>query len=273
VEGTAVSADGVEIRYRTAGAAASPQAPAVVFIHCWGCDGSYWNGELRRFADRWRMVAVDLGGHGGSGRGREEWTIEAFGADVAAVVEALDLERVVLVGHSMGGYVMLEAAKRLGPRVVGMVAVDTLHDLEQQWNRDAAERYAAALEADFAGTVEAAMRTLFPPDADSAVVGWVVRDMAEGPAEVGVSAYRHLMDYDPAAAMDTLAAPLVAVDSAMRPVAVEINRHHAPGFDATVLEGVGHWPMFETPDAFDAALAERIEQLTAAAAVSSGGGR
>ena len=51
------------------------------------------------------MVAVDLGGHGESGMGREHWTMEAFGDDVAAVVRGLGLERVILVGHSMGGYV------------------------------------------------------------------------------------------------------------------------------------------------------------------------
>ena len=51
------------------------------------------------------MVAIDLAGHGDSGVNRENWAIANFGADVAAVAHALQLEDIVLVGHSMGGQI------------------------------------------------------------------------------------------------------------------------------------------------------------------------
>ncbi|MDH5743438.1 MAG: alpha/beta hydrolase, partial [Candidatus Aminicenantes bacterium] len=59
------------------------------------------------------------------------WTMEAYGEDVVAVVNKLKLQEVILVGHSMGGYVILEAARRLPERIIGLVGVDTLNDFTQ----------------------------------------------------------------------------------------------------------------------------------------------
>jgi pimeloyl-ACP methyl ester carboxylesterase len=111
--GTATSPDGTSIASQALGEG----SPALVFVHGWSCDRTYWAGQLQPFSRDFRLVAVDLGGHGESGLERDAWTIPAFGEDVAAVVEKLRLDRVVLVGHSMGGDVILEAARRLpGPR-------------------------------------------------------------------------------------------------------------------------------------------------------------
>ena len=55
---------------------------------------------------------------------------QAFGEDVAAVIRKLDLRRVILVGHSMGGPAILEAAALVPDRVIGLVPVDTFHDVE-----------------------------------------------------------------------------------------------------------------------------------------------
>ena len=266
VSGSFPSADGVPIHYRTGGPRTSAvngsTPPALVFIHCWGCDGTYWNRELARFAPERRVVAVDLGGHGESGMGREHWTMAAFGDDVAAVVRGLGLERVILVGHSMGGYAMIEAARRLPGRVAGMIAVDTLHDVEKTWDAAGAANYVAALERDFPRTVKQAMASLFHPGADPSVVEWVTTDMAAEPPAVGISAFRELMAYDSAAGLDAVDAPLRAVNSALIATNVEADRRHSPGFAVTALEGTGHWPMFEVPDAFDAALAEWVDELT-----------
>mgnify|MGYP001597132606 CR=1 FL=1 len=73
------------------------------------------------------MVRIDLAGHGESGRERKDSTIAAFGGDVAAVVEKLGLKKVILIGHSMGGPASVEAARRLGDRVTGVVGVDSFY--------------------------------------------------------------------------------------------------------------------------------------------------
>src|SRR5207253_5827184 len=116
VSGTATSPDGIPIRYHAAGKG----DPALMFVHCGGCERGFWDGQVAYFAAKHRVVALDLAGHGQSGSGRKDWTMQAFGQDVVSVVEALGLKRVVLIGHSLGGPVVLEAARSMPGRVAGL---------------------------------------------------------------------------------------------------------------------------------------------------------
>jgi len=257
-DGTVPSADGVPIHYRAAGAG----APAVVLIHCWGCDGTYWNLQIPALARRHRVVAVDLAGHGASGSRQGEQTMEGYGADVAAVVEHLGLDGVVLVGHSMGGYVMLAAAEALGGngvRVQGMVVVDTLQNVEQEYDPAAIEAYVGALRNNFPGTVKAAMSQYFPPDADPAIVEEVTGDMAETDPAAGISAFEHIISFDAAGTLDRLRLPLRAINGTRVPTDEAAERRHAASFEVTYMDDVGHWPMLETPDAFGSNLLAAVD--------------
>lgn len=142
------SADGVPISYEVHGTG----KPALVFIHGWSCDRGYWEGQLEAFSREFQVVAVDLGGHGESGLGREAWTIGAFGEDVAAVVEKLGLERIILIGHSMGGDVIVEAARRLPGRVEGLVWIDTYKQLGTSRTPEQVQALMAPFRADFEET-------------------------------------------------------------------------------------------------------------------------
>ncbi|MCP4993401.1 MAG: alpha/beta hydrolase, partial [Gammaproteobacteria bacterium] len=124
---TVSSTDGVSISHYVRGSG----TPALVFVHGGMCDHSYWDEQVAHFASRYTIVTLDLAGHGDSGIGREEWTMEAFGGDVAAVVNHLDLKRIILIGHGMGGPVIVEAASLVPDRIMGLVGVD-VSDLEQK---------------------------------------------------------------------------------------------------------------------------------------------
>jgi len=124
------SIDGERIAYEVRGKGDL----AIVLVHGWSCDRSYFQHQLESFSDRYIVVTPDLAGHGESTLGRENYTIALFGADVAAVVRKLDLKRVVLVGHSMGGDVVVAAARLLKGRVgdrltlVGVGGITTCDD-------------------------------------------------------------------------------------------------------------------------------------------------
>jgi len=115
--GEARAPDGVTISYEVRGV----RDPALVLVHGWANTRAIWGVHPETLSRRHRVVALDLAGHGASGADRSEWTMEAFGEDVVAVVDELGLESTVLVGFSMGGAVVLEAAERLGDRVLGVV--------------------------------------------------------------------------------------------------------------------------------------------------------
>jgi len=171
VTGTVTAADQVAIKYETAGRG----EPALVFVHCWTCNRGYWDKQVEHFAKDHQVVRLDLAGHGESGRERKDYTVEAFGGDVAAVVEKLGLQRVVLIGYSMGGSVSVEAAKRLGDRVIGVVGIDTFYtgfDVPND-QKKAAQMMGGFLKPFDENYPEASanfMRSSFAPGADPALI-------------------------------------------------------------------------------------------------------
>lgn len=119
------SADGVPIAYEVQGSG----EPTLVFIHGWSSDGRYWRWQLPYFSQNHRVITLDLAGHGHSGLGRDAYTMPAFGEDVKAVLDDLEVERAILIGHSMGGPVSVEAARLMPKGVIGIVSVDTFQHL------------------------------------------------------------------------------------------------------------------------------------------------
>src|SRR5262245_51071567 len=75
---------------------------ALIFLHGWCGDRAYWKNQVDVFAPDYRVVTLDQAGHGESGKNRKEWSVNRLAGDVEAVVKALGLKRVILVGHSMG---------------------------------------------------------------------------------------------------------------------------------------------------------------------------
>jgi len=260
--GTAASADGVRIHYETAGKG----RPAVVLVHCWTCDSGLWRDEVGRLAKRRQVVTLDLAGHGRSGRTRRDYTMEAFGEDVKAVADALKLDRIVLVGHSMGGAVILEAARRLGGRVVGLVPIDTLLDVEQTTDPKETDAVIAKMRVDYKGETTAFLRQyLFATTTPPAVADRVLAQTTSFPVEIALSALRNNWNYLAAPAFEAVKVPIVAVNGDRFPTNFEANRRHAPQFDALIMKGVGHYPMLEDPPRFGRLLDEARRRVEAPA--------
>ena len=261
--GTVSSPDGVGIRYEATGSGRT----ALVLVHCWSCDRHLWDGQVEALARDYRVVTLDLAGHGESGRGRKAWTIEAFGADVAAVVKSLSLERVVLVGHSMGGPVSLEAARRLPGRVVGLVAVDTLQDVEARNAPAEIDAFLAPFSADYKAAAEKFIRDfMFVPTSDPKLVDRVVVKTQAAPAEIAIAALRSAFSYDAASALEAINVPIHAINGEKFPTNVEANRRHAPQYGLTTMKGVGHYLMLERPGEFNRLLRETLRRLLASRA-------
>ncbi|QEE17519.1 alpha/beta fold hydrolase [Promethearchaeum syntrophicum] len=83
------------------------------------------------FAKQYKLVLPDIGGHGKSATtDRLKFTMQAFGEDIAAVIQAEDLQRVILIGWSMGGPIILEAARILKDRIIGIIGIDTFFPIQ-----------------------------------------------------------------------------------------------------------------------------------------------
>ncbi len=257
---SAITADGNAIHYQVQGQG----KPALIFIHGWCCDRSYWDAQLPYFAQKYKVVAIDLTGHGESGLDRKEWTMGAFGEDVVAVVNKLNLEQVVLVGHSMGGPVILEAARRMPKRVIGLVGVDTLQNFEDKLTQEQIDDWFTPLRSNFVEATRNFVRTMFTPNSDPALVEKIVADMSSAPQEVGSGALEGYVDFqnnEIIRVLQEVQAPITCINSDQYPTNVEANQHYAPSFKAVIMSGAGHFNMIEDAETFNRLLEETVQEF------------
>lgn len=240
------SADGVWIRYDDQGAGDQ----TLVFVHGWNCDRSYWQLQRDFLAERYRVVTVDLAGHGDSAADRTHWSIEAFSRDVQAVVEGLDLQNVTLVGHSMGGNVVVAAAAKLGPRLARVIAVDTLRAPDKALPPEMIRATLDNMDVDYSGTVAAIVRTMFVDGANTDVRDFVIRDMASSPPAVGRGALLALAAHNPMPQLAAIDVPMVLINSDYQPTDVTLLERTVANFEYVEMPGIGHFVMLEDPLTF-----------------------
>jgi pimeloyl-ACP methyl ester carboxylesterase len=252
--------DGVAINYAVQGKG----EPALVFVHCWSCDRNYWENQVPVFAKNHQVVTIDLPGHGAAGQGRKSWSIESYADDVNAVITKLKLKRVILVGSSMGGPIILEATRRSPERVVAIVPVDTLQNVEDNVPPEQLEGVYKQLRADYKVAVTGFLNQLFfAPETPAAVKERVIKEIISRPPELAVAILEGIFKYDAVPALKEVKVPIRAINADLNPTALDVNRKYAPQFDAVIIKGSGHYPMLEQPARFNELLAEIIKQVSA----------
>lgn len=260
--GEVPSADGVVIRYEERGAG----DPALVLVHGWANTRAIWGVHPETLARSHRVVALDLAGHGLSGTNRTDWTMDAFGEDVVAVVDQLELDDVVLVGFSMGGPVVLEAAERLGDRVAGVVFVDVLQDPDVAPADGEAEQVAAMMRANWRDT--AFIRAFgFTPDAPDSLLTYVREMIPEQPHEhyfMALASMFEWLETELRPSLEGLDRPLAAINTTVQPTNVEALRRYEPSFTVDTIGGVGHGGiLLRRVEDFDEYLLAIVDRFTA----------
>jgi pimeloyl-ACP methyl ester carboxylesterase len=251
------SPDGIAIRYNIAGSG----TPALVFVHGWSCDRTYWADQMGALSTRHRVAAIDLAGHGESGDGRESWTMPRFGGDVTAVVGDLGVDELVLIGHSMGGDVIVEAALALGRRVRGLVWVDTYASLDSFPSADEVAAFVEPFRADFSTSTQQLVRRMFPSSADPELVNRVAIGMSSARPEIAIDVLLNAISNGQALVkrLPRLGVPIVALNPDYRPTDEESLRRH--GVTPIMMSGVGHFLMMEDPDRFNGLLASVVQRF------------
>lgn len=224
---------------------------ALVFIHCWACDREFWREQVDVFAADYRVVTLDLTGHGQFVPPEPPRSVLALAGGVEAVVKQLGLTRAILVGHSMGGPVALEAARRLKGIVRGVVLVDTLHNPAQRATAEMVSGIAAGLEADFKGTMEKMVASQFPAGSNDLARNWVIARAVKAHQATALSLMRDYPNLDFGALLAGAGVPLRAINTANPPTDIAAARRFAPDFEAVIVPGVGHFLQLEKPAEFN----------------------
>jgi pimeloyl-ACP methyl ester carboxylesterase len=185
----------------------------------------------------------------------------AFGGDVACVLEQLEIEEAILVGHSMGGDVIVETALQVPERVSGLVWVDTYATLGEPRSEEETNGFLGPFRQDFARTTRDFVRGMFPPGTDPVLVERVASDMSSAPPDVALDALRRAITNDGPIVdgLRRLGMQVVAINPDTRPTDTEALGRF--GVTTVVMGGVGHFPMLEAPDRFNGTLAEVVETL------------
>jgi pimeloyl-ACP methyl ester carboxylesterase len=252
--GFATSVDGVPIKYESAGNA----EVALVFVHCWTCNLGFWDAQVEYFADRYQIVRLDLAGHGESGQGRKTYTMPAFGADVGAVVNKLGLKKIVLIGHSMGGPVAMEAEKPLGDRVIGVVGVDAFYTGFETLTGSQLSEFVKPFEENFAATTDEFVRSMFAPTADPVLVDRTAKAFASGNKDVAISAMKEVFAWYERTAQNAFK----RVGAKLRNINANPKGENKPLHKSVVLiSGAGHFVAQEKPAEFNRTLEEIVNQF------------
>ncbi|TGV02814.1 alpha/beta fold hydrolase [Flavivirga rizhaonensis] len=233
----------------------------IVFVHGWSCDQTYWKNQIDYFENNYKVVTIDLGGHGKSGTNRATWTIASYGSDVIDVVNAIEFEKLSLVGHSLGSMVVVDVASRIDKPINALVCVDYLKDPLVPISNEIAEGLVSPFRTDFVNSTKGFVSTLFRPDADPVLVAQIADDMSNAPPEVAIPAMINLgvRDYSD----DFKKLSIKNINRYI--INADLNKtdkaHYISlGFEINIIKGSGHFVMIEKPDLFNPVLKEIVNE-------------
>jgi pimeloyl-ACP methyl ester carboxylesterase len=233
--------------------------PPIVFVHGFACAHSDWDAQVAHFSPRHQTIAVDLRGHGASHGTPDECSVERYGADVAEVIRALALPPAVLVGHSMGCRVVVEAALQAPDHIAGVVLVDgsqfapTVESMLKE---------AFANPDGYSALTRRWFQDMFTANSNAAVVASVIERAGRLPQLIGEKLLIDMVRYDVgrlSTALSDLRVPVMAIQTTYsnekrerRSMSkgqttpyLDMLRAHIPSVRVEIIAGTGHFPQID----------------------------
>jgi 3-oxoadipate enol-lactonase len=257
---------GIEMAYEDVGS-----GPPILLLHGYPFNRSMWREQVSFLGADYRVIIPDLRGHGETSATPEAVTIAKMARDVAALLDELEIKRVVLGGLSMGGYVALAFYRRFGlRRVRALVLADTRSQAdtpEARHNRE--EQAEKILKHGMSSIVDDFLRKVLTPATLSQKPEIVerVRKMVVTTKREGAAAALSAMavrpdqtDFLPEITVPTLII-VGSEDQLTPPVDAEMMRSKIPGSRLEIIEGASHLSNLERPAKFSSALKTFLDAL------------
>jgi pimeloyl-ACP methyl ester carboxylesterase len=232
---------------------------ALVFIHGWSGNVDLWRDSYNAFP-KYRVITVDLMGHGRSDKPKVDYTMELFARTVEAVLRKAKVEKAVLVGHSMGMPVARQFYRLFPNKTLGIVNVDgsirAFPDTMQF------ENLISAFKSDYAKTRDGFIESMVQPIKDEKVKQAIRSSSTATPEYVGISAISQFGNKD-LWTTDPIKVPVLAVlaDSPWWPADTEtFHRSISPDLEFHMWKGVTHFLFMEDPAKFNNTTAAWIEK-------------
>ena len=246
------------------------EGPAVLLVHGYPLDRNLWQHQLGALTG-FRRIAPDLRGLGLSDAPDLGYSMATYADDLAALLDALHADGVVLCGLSLGGYVALEFARRYRTRLRGLVLMSTRAEADTPEMRKAREAAMQVARERGAGAIAQQMLPdLFAPDAQDTmpqVVERIKGMMEAAPVKGIIGALSAMRDRPDSIATlgDLEGLPTLVVvgdqDRITGPAVARSMADGVPGALLSVIPGAGHLPPIEQPIATTRVLAEFLQSL------------
>lgn len=245
--------DDVTLRYDRTG-----NGPAVLLIHGWTCNRSFWDRQVQALRDRHTVVTVDLRGHGESSRPSHGYDVATMAGDLEQLVHILDVDRIAVVGWSLGGMVALELARRLGSKASALGLVCTAAGGILEPESVEAKTVQQQVGDDFGSFALGFAANLFKAHENAPHYAWALSEVQKTDATVASACLSSLLRFDVRTTLATLDVPTAVLhgrhDELIPYAHGEYLARHIEAATLVTFEDSGHTPQLEQADAFNAAL-------------------
>lgn len=257
-----VKVNGITLNYTDRG-----QGPAVLLVHAFPLSGVMWQSQIDALADRFRVIAPDLRGFGGSDAPTGPYPMETFAADLAGLLDTLGIEQVVLGGLSMGGYIAFAFWRNYPARVRALILADTRANPDNAEGKATRETNAQLAETQGASAIaDQMLPKLLAPNAPPALQSHV-RSIIERNSPQGIAGALRGMALRPDATdlLTRIHVPTLflvgAVDTLTTPDVMREMQAAVPNSRLVEIPGAAHVANLENPTAFNIALAEFLREM------------
>ena len=232
----------------------------VLFVHGLAADRRVWTNQVEHL--RWyrRTVAFDLRGHGESELAKNgDYSMEAYASDVAAVADALGLQKFVLVGHSMGGAIIGAYAGKHPERVAGLLFDDPAGDLSKL-PKESIEQWLKGFEPQNYGTFSEHWFGEMLVPARPATREQVLAGLRKTPREVVAASARAMASYDPIPALKAYGGPMLTVVTPQNEESYSLQ-NVVQGLPSKEMKDVSHWLQMDNPSGFNALMDDFLSEV------------
>lgn len=223
----------------------------VVFVHSFAGDVSHWKDQLDHVREHRRAIAFDLRGHGDSNpSASEKYSIQAMSNDIAAIADGLNLERFILVGHSMGGSASIEYANSHTSRVAGLLTAGTPGATSEKISKPVIQSLHSDL---YQQVMDDYMKQLLT-GAGPEVVDRLNNSRNKLSKETTIELIKALFEFDPTEKLQRYPGPKLIVYAAGEVAAPNALFHQVREIPSVAIEGASHWMQLDKPEEFNAIL-------------------
>jgi pimeloyl-ACP methyl ester carboxylesterase len=254
---SAASVDGINIHSTVTGA--GPKT--VILVHGWTCDETTWSEQVGALAARYRVVTLDLPGHGKSGAPKDgKLSMDLFARAIDAVREEVGTGRVTLVGHSMGTPVVIQYARLYPEHTSALVFVDGVTNMNVARNRPDRSQWVGEHGQK---NRERMVQGMFTPATTPELRAKIQAMMLAAPETTAAGAMEAM--FDPAIWKgDVFTVPALGLyaDKSAAGGTEAYRKEHFPKMEYHEIAGTGHFLMLEKPAEFNRLLLEFLDKRT-----------